>query len=79
MCAACREFLSEPEKAGPEAVQSFDPIPLYEVMEGPGLEPNTEQKGEAEYHASFCRTDVKQEEKGHPHASGGADRHAADR
>ena len=47
-------------------MQSFDPIPLYEVMEGPGFEPNTEQKGEAEYHASFCRTDVKQEEKDIP-------------
>ena len=36
---------------GLEIVQSFDPIPLYEVMEGLGFEHYTEQKGDAEFHA----------------------------
>ena len=51
---------------GMEVVQSFDPIPLYEVMEGLGFEHHTEQKGEAEFHAYFYRTQVKQEEKDIP-------------
>ena len=34
-----------------EIVQSFNPIPLYEVMEGLGFEHYTEQKGDAEFHA----------------------------
>ena len=51
---------------GMEVIQSFDPIPLYEVMEGLGFEHYTEQKGEAEFHAYFYRTQVKQEEKDIP-------------
>ena len=48
---------------GLEIVQSFDPIPLYEVMEGLGFEHYTEQKGDAEFHAYFYRVEEKQEEK----------------
>ena len=48
---------------GLEVVQSFDPIPLYEVMEGLGFEHYTEQKNDAEFHAYFYRVAVKQEEK----------------
>lgn len=55
-----------PEGAGMEIVQSFDPIPLYEVMEDLGFEYHTEQKADAEYHAYFYRTRVKQEEKDIP-------------
>ena len=51
---------------GMEVIQSFDPIPLYEVMEGLGFEHYTEQKGEAEFHTYFYRTQVKQEEKDIP-------------
>ena len=51
---------------GLEVVQSFDPIPLYEVMEGLGFEHYTEKKGNAEYHAYFYRAVVKQEEKDIP-------------
>ncbi len=51
---------------GLEIVQSFDPIPLYEVMEGLGFEHHTEQKGEAEFHAYFYRAEVKMEEKDIP-------------
>ncbi|MCR4964125.1 MAG: DUF2249 domain-containing protein [Bacteroidales bacterium] len=44
---------------GMEVVQSFDPLPLYEVMEGLGFEHHTEKVGEAEFHAYFYRTQVK--------------------
>ena len=45
--------------SGLEIIQSFDPIPLYEVMEGLGFEHFTEQKGDAEFHAYFYRTEQK--------------------
>lgn len=51
---------------GMEVIQSFDPIPLYEVMEGLGFEHHTEKKGDAEFHAYFYRTVVKDEEKDIP-------------
>ncbi len=51
---------------GLEVIQSFDPIPLYEVMEGLGFDYHTEQIGDAEFHAYFYRTEVKQEEKDIP-------------
>ena len=51
---------------GLKIVQSFEPIPLYEVMEGLGYEHHTEQQGEAEFHAFFYRKDVKTEEKDIP-------------
>jgi len=51
------------EGQGLEVVQTFDPLPLYEVMEGLGFEHHTEKAAEDEYHAYFYRTEVKQEEK----------------
>ena len=51
---------------GMEVIQSFDPIPLYEVMEGLGFEHHTEKKGDAEFHAYFYRTVVKDEENDIP-------------
>ncbi len=51
---------------GLEIVQSFEPIPLYEVMEGLGFESHTEQKADAEFHAYFYRTQVKKEEQDIP-------------
>lgn len=51
---------------GLEVVQSFDPIPLYEVMEGLGFEHYTEQKNDSEFHAYFYRVALKQEEKDIP-------------
>ena len=55
-----------PAGNGLEIIQSFEPIPLYEVMEGLGYEHFTEQKGTAEFHAYFYRRSVKQEEKDIP-------------
>ena len=46
---------------GLEIVQSFDPIPLYDVMEGLGFEHHTEQVSENEFHAYFYRTESKKD------------------
>lgn len=44
---------------GLEIVQTFEPIPLYEVMEILGYEYHTEKVAENEYHAYFYRTEVR--------------------
>lgn len=46
---------------GMEIIQTFDPLPLYEVMAGLGYESFTEQVGESEFHAYFYRTQQKDE------------------
>ena len=61
-----KQAMALPVGTGLEIVQSFDPIPLYEVMEGLGFEHHTEQLGESEFHAYFYRTEVRQEEKDIP-------------
>ena len=58
-----RQAMQLPAGSGLEIIQSFDPIPLYEVMEDLGFEHITEQTGDAEYHAYFYRAEVKQGEK----------------
>ncbi|MCR4955954.1 MAG: DUF2249 domain-containing protein [Lachnospiraceae bacterium] len=54
------------EGEGMEIIQSFEPIPLYEVMEGLGFERYTEKRAEGEYHVFFYRVKVKKEEKDIP-------------
>ena len=49
-----------------EVIQTFDPLPLYEVMEDLGYEHHTEKTAEHEFHAYFYRAEVKQEEKDIP-------------
>ena len=61
-----KQAMQLPAGQGMEIVQSFEPIPLYEVMEGIGYERHTEQTGDAEFHAYFYRKEVKQEEKDIP-------------
>lgn len=51
---------------GLEVVQSFDPIPLYEVLEDLGYEHHTEQTSDTEFHVYFYRAAEKQEEKDIP-------------
>ncbi|MBQ8974195.1 MAG: DUF2249 domain-containing protein [Oscillospiraceae bacterium] len=46
---------------GLEIIQTFDPIPLYEVMERLGYEHETVQTADNEYHAYFYRTEAKNE------------------
>ena len=55
-----------PVDAGITIIQSFDPIPLYEVMEGLGFEHHTERRGDAEFYAYFYRTEIRREEKDIP-------------
>ena len=61
-----KQAMALPVGGGLEVIQSFDPIPLYEVMEGLGFEHHTEQVADAEFHAWFYRTEAKQEEKDIP-------------
>ena len=61
-----KQALQLPAGSGLEIIQSFEPIPLYEVMEDLGYEYHTEKAGDAEYHAFFYRAAVKQEEKDIP-------------
>ena len=61
-----KQAMQLPAGNGLEIVQSFEPIPLYEVMEDLGYEYHTEKAGDAEYHAFFYRAAVKQEEKDIP-------------
>ena len=61
-----KQAMQLPVGSGLEIIQSFDPIPLYEVMEDLGFEHFTEQKGDAEYHAYFYRAEVRREEKDIP-------------
>ena len=44
---------------GMEVIQTFEPIPLYEVMEMFGYDYHTERSADNEYHAFFYRTEVK--------------------
>ena len=44
---------------GLHIIQTFEPHPLYAVMEGLGYERHTEQRGEAEFHVWFCRVEKK--------------------
>lgn len=46
--------------SGFKVIQSFDPIPLYEVMEGLGFEHHTEKVAPNEFHAYFYRTAIQQ-------------------
>ena len=61
-----KQAMQIPAGEGIEIIQSFEPIPLYEVMEGLGFEHHTEQTGDAEFHAYFYRKEVRQEEKDIP-------------
>lgn len=48
-----------PAGNGLEIIQTFEPLPLYDVMDSLGYERHTEQTGEHEFHAYFYRTEVK--------------------
>lgn len=56
-----KQAMELPVGSGMEIVQSFDPIPLYEVMEGLGYESHTEKVSDSEYHVYFYRTENKEE------------------
>lgn len=58
--------LNVKEGSGLEIIQTFEPIPLYEVMEDLGYEYYTEKINDNEYHVYFYRTIIKQSEKDIP-------------
>lgn len=51
---------------GIHIIQTFDPIPLYEVMEDLGYEYHKEQIKDTEYHVYFYRVEAKDSEKDIP-------------
>ncbi len=61
-----KQAMQIPAGEGIEIIQSFEPIPLYEVMDGLGFEHHTVQTGDAEFHAYFYRKEVRQEDKDIP-------------
>lgn len=56
-----KQAMNTPVGEGLEIVQSFDPIPLYEVMESLGFDSHTEQVVDNEFHAYFYRAEKKQD------------------
>lgn len=56
-----KQVMELPVGAGVEIIQTFDPLPLYEVMERLGFEHHTEKAGESEFHAFFYRTQILQD------------------
>lgn len=58
-----KQAMAIPVGFGIEVIQTFDPIPLYEVMENLGFEHHTERVAEHEYHAYFYRKEILKEEK----------------
>lgn len=57
-----KQAMELPAGSGLEVVQTFEPIPLYEVMAQLGFEYHTEQMGENEFHTWFYRTAVKEDD-----------------
>lgn len=57
-----KQATSLPAGSGMVVIQTFEPIPLYEVMELLGYESHMEKVADNEYHAFFYRI----EEKGNP-------------
>ena len=51
---------------GLHIIQTFEPHPLYAVMEGLGYEHHIEQRGEAEFHVWFCRVEKKEGDSSAP-------------
>ena len=54
-----KQAASLPAGEGLEIIQTFEPIPLYEVMEILGYEHHTEKTANNEYHAYFYRIEEK--------------------
>ena len=61
-----RQAMELPVGSGMEIIQTFDPLPLYEVMEALGYEHHTLKIAENEYHALFFRTYIGEDDKSIP-------------
>lgn len=58
-----RQAVELPVGSGIEIIQTFDPLPLYEVMDQLGYEHHTEKVSENEFHAYFYRKQIGQDDK----------------
>ena len=47
-----------PQGEGVTIIQSFEPIPLYEVMEDLGFEHHTKQVSKTEFHTHFYKAKI---------------------
>ncbi|MGI6257404.1 MAG: DUF2249 domain-containing protein [Anaerovoracaceae bacterium] len=54
-----KQVVALPVGSGIEVIQTFDPLPLYEVMEMLGYESHTEKIGDNQYNAYFYRVEKK--------------------
>lgn len=54
-----KQVVSLPVGSGIEVIQTFDPLPLYDVMGMLGYESHTEKVSDNQYHAYFFRTEEK--------------------
>ncbi len=61
-----KQAVALPAGNGLHIIQTFDPIPLYEVMEDLGYEYYKEQPADTEYHVYFYRVEEKKAEKDIP-------------
>lgn len=61
-----KQAMELPVGAGMEVIQTFAPLPLYEVMEALGYKHHTLKTAENEYHALFFRTSIGEEDKSIP-------------
>lgn len=61
-----KQAVALPAGNGLHIIQTFDPIPLYEVMEDLGYEYYKEQTADTEYHVYFYRVEEKKAEKDIP-------------
>ncbi len=55
------QAIKTPVGNGLEIIQTFEPIPLYDVMDQLGFERHTEKKAENEFHVYFYRTEEKED------------------
>lgn len=61
-----KQAKEHPVGSGIEIIQTFDPIPLYVVMEQLGYEHHTEKVSDNEYHAYFYRKEIGEDDKSIP-------------
>ena len=61
-----KQAMELPVGSGMEIIQTFDPLPLYEVMEGLGYEHHTIKLADNEYHAVFFRTHLGEDDRSIP-------------
>lgn len=57
------QAIATPKGEGLKIIQTFEPIPLYDVMENLGFERYTEQIANNEYHVYFYRKEIQEDDQ----------------